>query len=168
MNPQNTSVLDLSMKTTIAKPDIDPMKFMLHLFLSRKYEECLKLIEVASSHMNTGELLILKAGCWTHLGINHEKVVTELTNLTKEKPSNGFAHYGLGLNLYLNGKLVECLEPFNEAIKLNAGAMTRASTYKKNAENCLNLMNDGKILQLSDYMLFNWFMFTHSNDGDRA
>lgn len=133
------------LETMQQQQNISPFKRLMNLFLSRKYEDCLKFLEAVrgSEVMDAAQLTILEVGCWTHLGINHDEGNQMLTELIQKNPKNSFAFYGLGLNLYMNGKFEESLHPFTRALELNPMSMQRAAVYKEQAAKIASVLKDG-------------------------
>lgn len=133
------------LETMQQQQNISPFKRLMNLFLSRKYEDCLKFLEAVrgSEVMDAAQLTILEVGCWTHLGIKHDEGNQMLTELIQKNPKNSFAFYGLGLNLYMNGKFEESLHPFTRALELNPMSMQRAAVYKEQAAKIASVLKDG-------------------------
>lgn len=123
-----------------------PTQHIMKLFLGKKYEDCLKLIDSAFAMTeDTTQLKILQAGCWTQMDINHEIAVEQLNEVIQADPNNAFAHYGLGLNFYRRGELDKCLDPFTTAAALDSSTMSRAAIYKDSAMKVLKLLRDAKL-----------------------
>jgi tetratricopeptide (TPR) repeat protein len=125
-------------------------KSVFELYLKGKYFDCLNQLEYfeAKGQINSNDerIKILRAGCWTFLGINHEEAVEMLNEIIQTSPENPQAHYALGLNFYLNGELEKCLEPLTLAISLtrsNQGSIERIQFYKDTALKVLCLLNKG-------------------------
>lgn len=124
----------------LMKPNI---QVIVKNFLGKKYEECLNLINDSSiPPEETTHLTILRASCWTQMGINHEKAVQHLNDIIRAEPNNGFAYYGLGLNFYLRGEFENCLEPFSRAIEMNRATTNRAGAFKECALKIVKLLNE--------------------------
>lgn len=127
----------------ISQPNL---QHITKLFVGKKYDECLKVIEVALPSIDDAtHLKILQAGCWTHMNTNHDAAVQQLSDVIQAEPNNCFAYYGLGLNFYLRGELDKCLDPFTRASEINQTAMNRASVYKDSALKVLKLLGDAKM-----------------------
>lgn len=111
------------------------------LFAGRKYAKCLRAIEVAPAYTN---VTILKASCWTHLGINHAFARQLLTQVIAAEPKNPSAHFELGLSFYIRGDFDEAVEPLKTAFKLSAQTMLRALVCFDNASTLSKLFRQGK------------------------
>ena len=113
------------------------------LFLAKKYDSCLKLIEESlKTWDDVTQLRILQASCWTQLGINFEEAEYQLNEVIQKEPDNGFAYYGLGLSYYFLGDFSKCIAPFTRASELNEATTDRASIFKNYAMKVLKLVRD--------------------------
>lgn len=128
------------------------------LFADRKYAKCLRAIEVAPAYTN---LIILKASCWTHLGINHAWARQLLTQVIAAKPKNPSAYFELGLNFYINGDFDEAVEPFKTAFKLSAQTMLRALVCFDNASILSTIFRNGE-WSLRNELVFKFWNFLAS------
>lgn len=111
------------------------------LFEAQNYIGCLQAIKVAPVN---SKLVILKASCWTHLGINKDRVRRMLRDVIAAEPKNASAHFQLGLSFYINGDFEYCLEPFKTAFQLSKQRMLPALVNFNNAKSLLALFKQGE------------------------
>lgn len=124
------------------------LELLKNLFISGDYHECLELIENLkriSYNFDKTELTLLEVGCWTYLGIKHEKSVQLINEIIAKEPYNSHAFYGLGFNLYMNGKFLDCQQPLSRAYDLNPAFMQQALDYRNNAVKIFETIEDGKL-----------------------
>lgn len=114
---------------------------IFQLFASHNYVGCLGAIKVAPA--NT-KLAILKASCWTHLGINKDKARRMLKDIIAVEPKNPDAHLELGLSFYISGDFEESLEPLKAAFKFSKQSMIQALVCLDHAKSLLALFKHGK------------------------
>lgn len=127
------------------------VEVVLGLYLEGKYFECLNVLENVGSELDNNDerIKMVRASCWTFLGMNLEEAVNLLHEIIAANPDNPQAFYALGLNFYMKGELEMCLEPFTLALKLfscsiNKDSIERVQVYRETALKALNLICEGK------------------------
>lgn len=116
------------------------------LFTSQQFEECLKNLEIAkqSNAISSNQAKVFQAGCWIHLKMKQNEAMKLLQEVIREEPANAFAHFEIGVNLYLNGVLLEAIHSFELSSNLHSALTESCFVYINYAKKVLQILTEAE------------------------
>jgi tetratricopeptide (TPR) repeat protein len=128
--------------------ELTSLEVISELFTSRKFEECLKRLEQYKSTKSiaVNQAKIFEASCWTHLRLHQDEALKLLEEVIQEEPLNPFAHFEIGVSLYLNGEFKASIEKFVIAADLHPAFHESSNIYISLANRVLKFLDESKSL----------------------